>query len=149
VCFFFVWVLCLVCPILQVSLDSPFVIFPSGFSNTKWGNLEILTCYFVFVLCLVCPILQVSLDSPFLIVPSSFSNAKWGNTEIWTWYFVCWTAQSLYYEIWLVYKRIDGTFVSQQKGQCYITAVSLTSCGHPNLVPSQLTRCLLLYIRSI
>ena len=45
--FLFVWVLCLVCPILQVSLDSPFVIVPSGFSNTKWGNTEIWTWYFV------------------------------------------------------------------------------------------------------
>ena len=51
----FVFVLCLVYPMLPVSLDCPFFIAPH-------------IC-FVFVLCLVYPMLPVSLDCPFFIAP--------------------------------------------------------------------------------
>jgi hypothetical protein len=52
-------------PMLPVSLDCPFLICPSVFSNVY---------LFSFVLCRVCPMLPVSLDCPFLICPSGFSN---------------------------------------------------------------------------
>jgi hypothetical protein len=65
----FVFVLCLVCPMLPVSLDCPFLIAPSIFSN-----VYLFVCLFVFVLCLVYPMLPVSVDYPFLIALSVFSN---------------------------------------------------------------------------
>jgi len=52
---------------LPVSLDCPFVIAPSVFSN-------VYLMLFVFVLCFVCPVLPVSLDCPFLIEPSVLCN---------------------------------------------------------------------------
>ena len=58
----FIFVLCLVYPALPVSLDCPFLIVPS------------VSLTFIFVLCLVYPALPVSLDCPFLIAPSVFSN---------------------------------------------------------------------------
>jgi hypothetical protein len=58
----FIFVLCLVNPVLPVSLDCPFLIVPS------------VSLTFIFVLCLVYPALPVSLDCPFLIAPSVFSN---------------------------------------------------------------------------
>jgi len=58
----FIFVLCLVYPVLQVSLDCPFWL-PLRYSLT-----------FIFVLCLVYPMLPVSLNCPFLIVPSVFSS---------------------------------------------------------------------------
>ena len=46
---------------LPVSLDCPFMITPSVFSN-------------VYLSCVLCLMLPVSLDCPFLITPSVFSN---------------------------------------------------------------------------
>jgi hypothetical protein len=69
-------------PVLQVSLDRPFLIAPSVFSNVYfhpvglclwmvhfWLHLR-FSLTFIFIL----PVLQVSLDGPFLIAPSVFSN---------------------------------------------------------------------------
>ena len=61
----FVFALCFVYPMLPVSLDCPFLIAPSVFSNIY---------LFSFVLCLVYPMLPVSLDCPFLIASSVFPN---------------------------------------------------------------------------
>ena len=77
-CFVF---LRLVCPMLSVSLDCPFLIAPSVFSNV-YLILVLVFCvvlclvfsvcfccsYFAFVLCLVCPLLPVSLYCPLLPV---------------------------------------------------------------------------------
>ena len=63
-----VFVLCLVYPMLPISLDCPFLIAPSVFSNVY------LFCLLVFVLCLVYPMLPVSLDCPFLVAPSVLPN---------------------------------------------------------------------------
>ena len=74
----FVFVLCIVCPMLPVSLDCPFLIAPSVFSNVYLSCVLCVQCcqclWIVFVLCLVCLMLPVSLDCPFLIAPSVFSN---------------------------------------------------------------------------
>ena len=59
----FVFVLCLVCPMLSVSLDCLYLSCVS--------NVASVFGLFVFVLC---PMLPVSLDCSFLIVPSVFSN---------------------------------------------------------------------------
>ena len=85
---------------LPVSLDCPFLIAPSVFSNVylfclpsswvlciqccQYRGLSILDCpfgflyrlfvLFTFVLGLVYPMLPVSLDCPSLIAPSVFSN---------------------------------------------------------------------------
>jgi hypothetical protein len=93
------YVMCLVCPMLPVSLDCSFLIV-AQFSLTfiyyllyvlclVWPMLPVsLDCsflivarfslafiyYLLSVLCLVWPMLPVSLDCPFLIVPSVFSN---------------------------------------------------------------------------
>ena len=63
--YLFVFVLCLVCRWLPVSLDCSFLFASSVFSNVY---------LFVFVLCLVCRWLPMSLDCPFLVASSVFSN---------------------------------------------------------------------------
>jgi hypothetical protein len=60
-------------PILPVSLDCPFLIAPSIFSNV-YLVIPSSSRVFVFVLCRVYPMLPVSLDCPFVITPSVFSN---------------------------------------------------------------------------
>ena len=55
-------VVCLVCPVLPVSLDCPFVITSSVFFNVYCRPMS---CG---------PVLPVSLDCPFVITPSVFSN---------------------------------------------------------------------------
>ena len=78
-------------PVLPVSLDCPFLIAPSVFSNVYFRPVSCVTgvasvwivhswfplryfLTFIFVLCLVCPLLPVSPDCPFLISPSGLSN---------------------------------------------------------------------------
>ena len=82
---------CVLFPMLPVSLDCPFLIVPSVFSNFYFHpvycmpnvscvfGLSILDCSFGFLSrlyasCVLFPMLPVSLDCPFLIVPSVFSN---------------------------------------------------------------------------
>jgi hypothetical protein len=86
--------MCLVCPMLPVSLDCPFLIAlrfsltftchvscvskmlpvslycPSLIVHSVFSSIYLLQT----VLCLVCPMLSVSLYWPFLIAPSVFSN---------------------------------------------------------------------------
>ena len=93
-CVLLVFVLCLVCPMLPVSLDCPFLIAlrfsltftchvscvskmlpvslycPSLIVHSVFSSIYLLQT----VLCLVCPMLSVSLYWPFLIAPSVFSN---------------------------------------------------------------------------
>jgi hypothetical protein len=71
---FFFFVLCLVCPVLPVSLGCWFLIAPSSCvsSVASVSELFILDC--TFVLCLVCPVVPMSLGCSFLIAPSVFSN---------------------------------------------------------------------------
>ena len=68
------FVLCLVCPVLPVSLGCSFLIAPSSCvsSVASVSELFILDC--TFVLCLVCPVVPMSLGCSFLIAPSVFSN---------------------------------------------------------------------------
>ena len=78
----------LVCPVLPVSLDCPFLIAPSSCVPcvASFSGLSVFDCPFVLcALCcqflwivsfvlplrLVCPVLPVSLDCPFLVAPSS------------------------------------------------------------------------------
>ena len=93
------YVLCLVYPMLPVSLDCSFLIAPSVFSNVyllptvclvscvpnvtsiwivhSWLPLRFSLTFINYlecVLCLVYPMLPVSLDCPFLISSSVFSN---------------------------------------------------------------------------
>jgi hypothetical protein len=78
----FVFVLCLVNPVLSVSLDclrpvscEPSVVSVSGLSSSCVLWTQCCQClWIVFALCLVNPVLSVSLDCPFLIAPSVFSN---------------------------------------------------------------------------
>ena len=92
----FVFVLCLVNPMLKASLDclrpvscEPNVESVSGLSSSCVLWTQCCQClwivfvlwtqccqclWIVFVLCLVNPVLSVSLDCPFLIAPSVFSN---------------------------------------------------------------------------
>ena len=58
--YLFVFVLCLVCRGLPMSLDCPFLFASSVFSNVY---------LFVFVLCLMYRGLPMSLDCPFLVAP--------------------------------------------------------------------------------
>ena len=64
-CYLFVFVLCLVYRGLPMSLDCPFLIASSVFSNVY---------LFAFVLCLVYRGLPMSLDCSFLVASSVFSN---------------------------------------------------------------------------
>ena len=86
------FVLCLVCPMLPVSLNCSFLIAPSVYLfclSSSW--VLCAQCYqflsivhswlplqfsLTFVLCLVCSMLSVSLDCPFLVAPSVFSNLR-------------------------------------------------------------------------
>ena len=94
------YVLLFVYPMLPVSLDSPFLISPSVFSNvyllpmvcpvlciSNVASVSVLSIfdwplrfsltfvyYLRYVMCLVYPMFPVSLDCPFLIAPSVFSN---------------------------------------------------------------------------
>ena len=74
-----VLVLCLVYPMLPVSLDCPFLIAPSVFSNIVYPMLPV-SLDFPFLIApsvfsnIVYPMLPVSLDCPFLIAPSVFST---------------------------------------------------------------------------
>ena len=84
------FVLCLVYPLLPVSLDCPFLNAPLVFTDVYLSCvLCTLCCHFLwivyfycpfgilwrlFVLCLVYPMLPVSLDCIFLIAPLVFSN---------------------------------------------------------------------------
>jgi len=86
----FLFVLCLVCQMLPVSLGYPFVIAPSVFfliyfpvscvpnvasiSGVSILDFPVGFFFSLFFLCFVCPMLPVSLGCPFLIVPSAFSN---------------------------------------------------------------------------
>jgi len=58
----------LVYPMLLVSLDCPFLIAPSVFSNV-YLVIPSSSRVFAFILCLVYPMLPVSLDCPFFIAP--------------------------------------------------------------------------------
>ena len=85
--------LCLVYPMLTVSLDCPLLIAPSVFSNVYWVEFEVKLSMQnndcvpnykedVFIPCLVYPMLTVSLDCPLLIAPSVFSNIYWVEFEV-------------------------------------------------------------------
>ena len=93
--FGFLWrlfVLCLVYSVLPLSLDCPFLIGPSVFSDAYLSCVLCTQCsativsglsipdwsfgflWRLFVLCLVYPVLPLSLHCPFLIRPSVFSD---------------------------------------------------------------------------
>jgi hypothetical protein len=68
----FVFFLCLVHPLLPVSLDCPLWICPVGFFNVDLLIslvFCVVSCFFsIFVMRLVCPMLPLPLDYPFLIL---------------------------------------------------------------------------------
>jgi hypothetical protein len=83
--------LCLIYPMLPVSLDCPFLFYPSVFSNVSFRLVYpmlpmFLDCPFLFTiryslmclfaLCLIYHMLPVFLDCPFLLYPSVFSNVS-------------------------------------------------------------------------
>jgi hypothetical protein len=77
-----VFILCLVFPLLSVSLDClrpvsclPNAVSVSGLSSSCVLCSHCCQClWIVFSLCLVFPLLSVSQDCPLLIAPSVFSN---------------------------------------------------------------------------
>ena len=86
------FVLCLVCPLLPISLMCPLLISSSVFSLMYCSYVLCAQCSqclwsvhswlplrfsltFLFVLCFVCSMLPVSLECPFLIAPFVLSNS--------------------------------------------------------------------------
>ena len=79
---------CVLCPIVLVSLDCPFLTALSFITPGFLVGFVLLLClvfgvgleFFVFFFlssfCVLCPIVPVSSDCPFLIAPSVFSNVN-------------------------------------------------------------------------
>ena len=79
----FVFVLCLVYPMLHVSLDCPFLIAPSVFSTVYWLPVS-LDCPILIAPSVLAAVywLPVSLHCPFLIDTSGFSNVIFCHTYV-------------------------------------------------------------------